>query len=193
MRDHPSVAKRQTERHWRWRILPLSWLTPPLCLAGVVLLEGCVKTSRLISYLPKGNPPILNLGGAQNANLPPISYGIEEVWILARSDPPAAPSEEAPGSGALLATFGEKEVPIPLKHTDVHAFISGYVGTVEVNQQFLNPYSRKIEALYVFPLPHNAAINEFIMTIGERRIRGIIRERKEAEQLYQDARQQGYV
>jgi len=31
------------------------------------------------------------------------------------------------------------------------------------------------------------------MTIGERRIRGIIRERKEAEQLYNEARRHGYV
>ncbi|MHC4648192.1 MAG: VIT domain-containing protein, partial [Planctomycetota bacterium] len=44
-----------------------------------------------------------------------------------------------------------------------------------------------------FPLPQNAAINEFIMTIGERRIRGIIRERREAERIYQEARAQGHV
>src|SRR5437660_1986860 len=31
------------------------------------------------------------------------------------------------------------------------------------------------------------------MTIGERRIRGIIRERREAEQIYQAAKEQGYV
>src|SRR5213075_312740 len=58
---------------------------------------------------------------------------------------------------------------------------------------FRNPYASKIEAVYVFPLPHNAAVNEFIMTIGDRRIRGIIRERKEAEQIYQEAKHQGYV
>ena len=82
---------------------------------------------------------------------------------------------------------------MPLKHTDVRASVSGYIGAVEVTQQFLNPYSSKIEAVYVFPLPHNAAVNEFIMTIGERRIRGIIRERQEAEQIYQEAKRQGYV
>jgi Ca-activated chloride channel homolog len=32
-----------------------------------------------------------------------------------------------------------------------------------------------------------------MMTIGERRIRGIIRERNEAEQIYQEATRQGYV
>ena len=47
--------------------------------------------------------------------------------------------------------------------------------------------------MYVFPLPQNAAVNEFVMTIGDRHIRGIIREREEAEQIYAEARQQGYV
>lgn len=82
---------------------------------------------------------------------------------------------------------------MPLKHTDVRASVSGFIGTVEVTQQFHNPYSSKIEAVYVFPLPHTAAVNEFIMTIGERRIRGIIRERQEAERIYREAKRQGYV
>ena len=54
------------------------------------------------------------------------------------------------------------------------------------------PYSEKIEAVYIFPLPHNAAVNEFVMTIGDRQIRGIIREKEEAQQIYAEARAQGY-
>ncbi len=118
----------------------------------------------------------------------------EELWILAKGNTPAAePAQDEPGSGALMAKIEEKQIPMPLKHTDVRASVSGYIGTVQVTQQFLNPYSSKIEAVYVFPLPHNAAVNEFIMTIGDRRIRGIIRERQEAEQIYQEAKRQGYV
>ena len=59
----------------------------------------------------------------------------------------------------------EKEIPLPLKHTDVKGDICGYIATVEVTQQFQNPYGEKIEAVYVFPLPDNAAVNEFIMII----------------------------
>ena len=95
----------------------------------------------------------------------------------------------------MLAVVPDKEtrVPIPLRHTDVKGRISGYIASVEVTQQFQNPYDEKIEAVYVFPLPQNAAVNEFIMTVGERRIRGIIREREEAERAYKEARRQGYV
>ena len=120
----------------------------------------------------------------------------DELWIIERPEtPPQRTGDDDPGTGALMAVLpdAEKEVPVPLKHTDVKAQISGYIATVDVTQQFHNPYDTKIEASYVFPLPQNAAINEFIMTIGERRIRGIIRERQEAERIYHEARRQGYV
>jgi Ca-activated chloride channel family protein len=137
----------------------------------------------------------LELDPASGLNRSAISSlgGSEEVWILARGKIRTDSTEEDPGTGTLLAKIEAKDVIMPLKHTDVHAAISGYIGTVEVTQQFLNPYSGKIEAVYMFPLPHNSSVNEFIMTIGERRIRGIIRERKEAEQIYQEAKQQGYI
>ncbi|MBI5365941.1 MAG: VWA domain-containing protein [Planctomycetes bacterium] len=105
------------------------------------------------------------------------------------------------GDGALVARRPraagapagacDQDIAVPLKHTDVHARVSAFVGTVEVTQQFANPFDEKIEAEYVFPLPTDAAITDFIMTIGERRIRGIIRPREEARQIYQEARAQG--
>src|SRR6266404_2561938 len=178
----------------RFFTLTLVCLALPVCLALTVLVQGCSKSPSSISGLPSGRTLSDSFNGEPpGSSLGALTGGSEEIWILARGERPVALSEETPGSGALMAEVGEKNVPMPLKHTDVHASISGYIGTVEVMQQFLNPYSRKIEAVYVFPLPHNAAVNEFIMTISERRIRGIIRERSEAEQLYQEAKQQGYV
>jgi len=121
----------------------------------------------------------------------------EEIWVIARPEHPVQPAADAdtPGSGALLAKLPgeETEIPVPLKHTDVKAHIAGYIATVEVTQQFHNPHAVKIEAVYVFPLPQNSAVNGFVMTVGERRIRGIIREREEAERIYYEARAQGYV
>jgi Ca-activated chloride channel family protein len=118
----------------------------------------------------------------------------DELWVIARSSEPSQQAgDDSPGSGSLVAQIEEKQVTMPLKHTDVRASVSGYIGSVQVVQQFHNPYDTKIEAVYVFPLPHNAAVSEFIITIGERRIRGIIRERQEAEEIYQVAKRQGYV
>jgi len=125
-----------------------------------------------------------------------INVTADEIWVIAKAETQAVPSgEDTPGCGAMLAKLPqeEKEIPLPLKHTDVKGQISGYIATVDVTQQFHNPYDEKIEAVYVFPLPQNAAINDFIMTIGKRRIRGIIRERKEAEEIYRQAKSQGHV
>jgi Ca-activated chloride channel family protein len=128
----------------------------------------------------------------------------EELWVIAKSQPdataskqriPTAAEDPTPGTGALLTRLPNSQtpVPIPLKHTDVRADIAGYIASVSVTQQYHNPFSSKIEALYVFPLPHNAAVNEFLMTIGDRKIRGVIRERAEAQRIYAQAKSQGYV
>ena len=120
----------------------------------------------------------------------------EEVWVIVRPKTTAhAPdtNDDIPGTGAMLASVEQRAVAVPLKHTDVSAKVSAYIATVDVVQQFHNPFDSKIEAAYAFPLPQNAAINQFVMTIGSRRIRGIIRERDEAERIYAESKRQGHV
>jgi len=123
----------------------------------------------------------------------------EELWVIQRpgeeTRQPASDANDTPGTGSLLKKddAGNTTVPVPLKHTAVTASITGYIASVDVKQQFQNPFSEKIEAVYVFPLPHNAAVNEFVMTVGERHIHGIIREKEEAQRIYNDAKSHGYV
>ena len=147
-----------------------------------------------------GAGPRSRMARAGVAAAGPITVG-EELWIIATPRPTAPPAEavepDQPGSGALMAArpAGDEDrtkVPLPLKRTEVQAAITGYVGTVDVTQQFENPFEEKIEAVYMFPLPEKAAVSEFVMTIGERRIRGILREKEEAERIYREARAQGY-
>ena len=134
-----------------------------------------------------------------------------EFWVIAKApsaagltrDAGPAPSVDEgaldPGSGALVANIssededdGRGQLPLPLQHTAVDAAIAGHISTVRVKQQFTNPFDTKIEAVYVFPLPEQAAVTEFLMVIGERTIRGILREKAEAEAIYRAARDQGY-
>ncbi len=121
----------------------------------------------------------------------------EEVWVIAKPATEVQSDDQVPGSGAMVAKLpGEqdtpKDVPLPLEHTSVNASINGYISTVDVRQRFGNPFSEKIEAVYMFPLPQDAAVSEFVMVIGERRIRGILREKEEAEAIYAEARSRGY-
>lgn len=145
--------------------------------------------------------PALDRRHHQDAATPRFT-ATEELWVISRyvaHEPREAGADDVPGCGALVCSppvpAGEaaKVVPVPLKHTEVNASILGWIATVNVQQQFHNPFSSKIEAVYVFPLPENAAVNEFVMTVGERKIRGVIRERQEAERIYSEAKAQGYT
>lgn len=124
-----------------------------------------------------------------------IYVSADEVWVIVRPEGGIVRDDDTPGCGTIrVRPPGEKkEIDLLLKHTDVKADICGYIATVNVTQQFQNPYDEKIEAVYVFPLPDNAAVNEFVMTIGRRKIRGIIRRREEAERVYKAARRRGYT
>ncbi|MCX5682624.1 MAG: VIT domain-containing protein, partial [Planctomycetota bacterium] len=94
--------------------------------------------------------------------------------------------------GALrVVKPGGEVVECPLKHTDVTADISGFIARVKVTQVFYNPLDEKIEAVYVFPLPHKAAVDDMTMVIGDRRIVGLIKRRAEARQIYETAIAQG--
>lgn len=81
----------------------------------------------------------------------------------------------------------------PLKHTDVKAEISGFLSRVIVTQEFENPFKDKIEAVYTFPLPQNAAVDDMTMRVGERIVRGRIKRREEARVIYEAARAAGNV
>ena len=121
----------------------------------------------------------------------------EEVWVIARADEATA-DDDRPGTGSMLTLVSDGpglppvRVPLPLEHTAVTASVDGYIGSVNVRQSFSNPYATKIEAVYAFPLPEKAAVSEFVMIIGDRRIRGILREKEEAKAIYNEARRQGY-
>jgi Ca-activated chloride channel homolog len=115
-----------------------------------------------------------------------------ELWIIEKN-PSVTGEEYKTESPKLVCSLpGQSEVILPLEHTSVDARISGYIATVNVLQKYHNPYTEKIEAVYVFPLPQNAAVTDFVMIIGDRKIRGLIREKEEAQRIYQAAKEQGY-
>lgn len=95
-----------------------------------------------------------------------------------------------------LEAVGKDGKPLgscPLKQTNVQAEISGFLSRVKVTQEFENNFAEKIEAVYVFPLPNNAAVDDLTMRIGERVVRGKIMKREEAREVYEAAKSNGQV
>jgi len=81
----------------------------------------------------------------------------------------------------------------PLDHTDVQVDISGFIARVTLTQKFHNPSSAPIEAVYVFPMSDRAAVDSMDMRIGDRTVQGVIKEKGEARQIYNAARNAGQV
>ena len=103
----------------------------------------------------------------------------------------SAQSGVTQGALQVVDPNGKPKAICPLKHTDVKAQISGFLSRVVVTQEFENPFPEKIEAVYTFPLPQNAAVDDMIMTVGERTVRGKILRREEAQAVYEAAKSNG--
>lgn len=96
------------------------------------------------------------------------------------------------GEGALEAADAAGPArPFVLEHTRVVAEVSGFVSAVTVTQEFKNPFPRPVEAVYVFPLPDDAAVDEMTLTAGSRVIRATIQKRGDARRMYEAAKAQG--
>jgi Ca-activated chloride channel family protein len=112
-----------------------------------------------------------------------------------RSGPKPVPAEasrqETSGALQILDKAGKPAGFCPLKHTDVVADIAGYVSRVTVTQRFANPSKEPIEAVYTFPLPEDAAVDDMTMVIGKRIIKGQIMRREDARQVYEEAKSRG--
>ncbi len=85
----------------------------------------------------------------------------------------------------------DKKLEMPLKHTDVKIEVSGFVASATVTQHYHNPFKKPIEAVYTFPLPNDAAVDDMQMIIGQRTIKGLIKRREEARKIYEQARDRG--
>ncbi|WP_299489446.1 VIT domain-containing protein [Acaryochloris sp. IP29b_bin.137] len=150
-----------------------SWHRP---ISTLLLLSGMVAGTVFVSS------NVLRFESKSHAQSSRLSQSKQEV--NQKSNP-------SPTTGGLFAEVDGKKLSFPLKQTDVEANISGNLSRVEVKQTFTNPYDRPLEAIYQFPLPEDAAVDDMEIRIGNRIIRGVIKERQEAKQIYETAKQEG--
>jgi Ca-activated chloride channel homolog len=105
--------------------------------------------------------------------------------------PRADINKDRPVGGLYAQTSDRKQQAFTLTNTDVKGKISGNISRVEVTQTFQNPYDKPLEAIYVFPLPDQAAVDDMEIKIGDRVIKGDIKKREEAKEIYDRARREG--
>jgi len=110
---------------------------------------------------------------------------------LAQTVRPAPVDPNQTGSGDLFWLSDTGAVPMPMTDIDVELRVSGVVIDGTLNQAFKNTTGETIEALYVFPLPPDAAVYAMELRVGQRRIVAEVREKEEARRIYDEAKQDG--
>jgi Ca-activated chloride channel homolog len=121
-----------------------------------------------------------------------LSLGVLPSRASADTDVERHDAAIEPGGGELLLE-GEGDEPwlAPQVSSDVELVVTGMIARTRVEQVFENPSEQAVEAVYVFPLPETAAVDALTLDIGTRRIVGEVREREDAERMYERAAEAG--
>jgi Ca-activated chloride channel family protein len=75
---------------------------------------------------------------------------------------------------------------LSVKHHRIQVTVDAGTARTEVSQVFVNPTDRVLEGTYIFPLPEDAAVSQFRMTIDKEPVEGKILDRDEARRIYED-------
>ncbi len=166
-------------------ISPQRLLSTGIALLAAILFEGFANECG-VWLAPNG--AVANAKRQNHSSGPPKILASNDVSC----DRARSPQTRCPVGGLFVKTQNTAtEQVFPLKRTEVKAKIAGNISRVEVVQKFENPFPESLEAVYVFPLPDEAAVDDMEIKIGDRIIKADIKRRDEALEIYQKARQQG--
>lgn len=158
-----------------------------LFLVALAALAGCGSTPR--SSDPYGNTDFGTATAVDVQIEVTDNYAaMEEVPVGGGELRLVTPRPTRDESGANV-----QAIAFPLRHTDVRTKVSGMSAIYTVTQTFENPYDEPIDAVYVFPLGDEAAVNDYAIVIGERTIQGEIKKKAEARETYEQAKAEGHT
>lgn len=81
---------------------------------------------------------------------------------------------------------------LPQVQIKAHTTILATTSRTNLNQTFVNPSGEAIDELrYVFPLYDGVSVVAFTCTVGSRVIKGVVKERQKAQQVYNEAKAKG--
>ena len=94
-------------------------------------------------------------------------------------------------SGSLFYKSPNGYFASAIQNSDYSVEVNGLLARVKLSQTFTNTSDEWLEAVYVFPLSEDAAVDAMTMEVGERKITGKIKEKQQAKKLYTEAKRQG--
>jgi len=181
---------------------------PWIAVIVVAAFAGCerpgsVPASGEARPAVRQGPPRVGASSESPPDLPPVAQlpqspprdllaAIQERAFL-DPDASAADALNPPTDSASLSSRGAdgKVLEFPLQHTQISAQVSGNVARVELTQLYQNPSPDRLEAIYAFPLPPNAAVTDMYFRIGDRIVYSEVKRKAEARRTYEAARAEG--
>ncbi len=89
------------------------------------------------------------------------------------------------GAAGLMIPKDESVPPLAIEYLRVDTTIDNQVATTRISQAFRNSTGSDLECTYIFPIPERAALREFAMTIGGKRMTGELVEKEKAREVYE--------
>uniref|UniRef100_A0A669F5D2 VIT domain-containing protein n=1 Tax=Oreochromis niloticus TaxID=8128 RepID=A0A669F5D2_ORENI len=84
-----------------------------------------------------------------------------------------------------------RKEPVPLKSIEVELEVRDHVATVVSTLNYENKEDKPLEAVFIFPLPGDAAVCHFSAEIGQTQIVAKVKEKQKAREEYDDALSSG--
>lgn len=82
--------------------------------------------------------------------------------------------------------FLPNPVQVEVKYHHVDIELTHQFAQVHIDQEFYNPNNHQVEGRYIFPIPEEAAISDFVLWIEGEKVHGEIKDADEALEIYQE-------
>ena len=118
--------------------------------------------------------------GARNLHIPlPNSFNGQAVGQYV--------TQETARMIKITSFEGEVGEPVALKSVHLSAHLEGLFLSIKSQQQYRNETGDNLEAVYTFPIAPGATLLGMSIQIGEKRLQGVVIEKKEAAERYEKA------
>ncbi len=114
---------------------------------------------------------------SRNRSLPPGLWALPALLLAFFA------TQSASAAGLLIAS-GPFGGALEIEEHAVQVTINNGIAVTEVTQVFRNTEDRVVEALYTFPVPHNASVANFSMWINGEEMVGEVVEKTRAREIY---------
>ncbi|MCI0342517.1 MAG: VIT and VWA domain-containing protein [Planctomycetales bacterium] len=81
---------------------------------------------------------------------------------------------------------GPVPTPLAVVYHRVQVSVRDQTATTKIDQVFRNPNNRVLEGTYIFPLPEDSAISEFVLYVDGKPQKGELLDRDRARRIYED-------